>query len=143
MTDEQKVEASIKAFGERDLGQVKVLIVEDDVFLSNLVLTRLSLHGCIPYSAPNGEEALVLAEQYRPNVIILDLMLPGIPGEEVLIKLKNDENLKSIPVIVFSNKSEEDAIKNNLTNGAVEYLVKSSTDLNKLIDVVKRVTGSN
>jgi DNA-binding response OmpR family regulator len=114
-------------------------MIEDDLFLSELVLTKLSAHGCIPYSTPNGEEGLVLAEQYSPHVIILDLMLPGIPGEEVLLKLKASETLKSIPVIVFSNKSGEDDIKNNLANGAAEYLVKSATDLRNLPSVILKV----
>ncbi len=141
MTDEHKVEEAIKSFGERELGDVKILMIEDDVFLSELVLTKLSQHGCIPYSTPNGEEGLQLAEQYMPDIVILDLMLPGIPGEEVLIKMKASETLKQIPVIVFSNKSGDDDIKNNLANGASEYLVKSATDLNELPKVIKRVLG--
>jgi DNA-binding response OmpR family regulator len=141
MSDIPTVAEALSEFSHRELGDVKVLMIEDDIFLSELVLTKLSLEGCIPYSTPNGEEGLELAEQYHPHVIILDLMLPGIPGEEVLLKLKANENLKSIPVIVFSNKSEETDIKNNLANGAAEYLVKSATDLNELPSVIKRVIG--
>lgn len=139
MSDEHTVEAAIKSFGERELGDVKILMIEDDVFLSELVLTKLSLHGCIPYSTPNGEEGIKLAEQYQPDIVILDLMLPGIPGEEVLVKMKADETLKHIPVIVFSNKSGDDDIKNNLAHGAAEYLVKSATDLNELPKVIRKV----
>lgn len=141
MSDTPTVAEAISAFAQRELGDVKVLMVEDDLFLSELVLTKLSIEGCIPYSTPHGEEGLVLADQYRPDVIILDLMLPGISGEEVLVKLKASDTLKSIPVIVFSNKSGEDDIKNNLANGAAEYLVKSATDLNELPRVIKKVLG--
>lgn len=139
MTDDNKVEVAIKSFGGKLLGDVKILMIEDDTFLSELVLTKLSMHGCIPYSTPNGEEGLRLADEYRPNLILLDLMLPGIPGEEVLIKLKANSELKQIPVIVFSNKSSEDDISSNLANGASEYLVKSATDLNELPIAVARV----
>ncbi len=141
MSDTPSVEEALASYAKRELGDVKVLMIEDDLFLSELVLTKLSLHGCIPYSTSNGEEGLLLAEQYQPDVIILDLMLPGIPGEEVLLRLKATETLKAIPVIVFSNKSGNDDIKNNLINGAAEYLVKSATDLNDLPKVINRVIG--
>lgn len=141
MSDTPTVSEALESFGKRELGDVKILMIEDDIFLSELVLTKLSQHGCIPYSTPNGEEGLKLAEQYLPDIVILDLMLPGIPGEEVLLKMKASEVLKHIPVIVFSNKSGEDDIKNNLANGASEYLVKSATELNELPKVINRVLG--
>lgn len=141
MTDKPTVEDAISSFGHRELGDVKILMIEDDLFLSELVLTKLSQDGCIPYSSPNGEEGLLLAEQYQPDIVILDLMLPGIPGEEVLIKIKSSETLKHIPVIVFSNKSDESDIKQNLANGAIDYLVKSSTDLQDLPRIIKRALG--
>lgn len=139
MTDNNKFEAAVSDFSERELGDVKILMVEDDVFLSELVLAKLSQHGCIPYSTANGDEALGLAAQYHPDLIILDLMLPGTPGEEILKLLKADADLKSIPVIIFSNKSEEEGIRQNLANGAARYLVKSATDLGKLASIVKEV----
>jgi DNA-binding response OmpR family regulator len=141
MSDDLTITEAITSFSKRELGNIKILMIEDDIFLSELVLTKLSEHGCIPYSTPNGEEGLKLAEQYLPHVIILDLMLPGIPGEEVLLKLKATEILKAIPVIVFSNKSGEEDIKNNLANGASEYLVKSSTDLSELPKVILKMLG--
>lgn len=137
MTD-SKIEKALESFAKRELGNVKVLMVEDDVFLCELVLLKLSNLGCIPYSTANGNEALELARQYMPDVIILDLMLPGMPGEEILVHLKEDSELKHIPVVVFSNKSEPEDIKSNLAAGAVEYLVKSSTDLNALADTIRK-----
>ena len=141
MSDTPTVSEVLESFGKRELGDVKILMVEDDLFLSELILTKLSQHGCIPYATPSGEEALVLAEQYLPDVVILDLMLPGLSGEEVLIKMKANATLKDIPVIIFSNKSGEDDIKNNLKNGAAEYLVKSATDLSDLPKIIIKVLG--
>lgn len=141
MSDTNKVEEAVAEFQKRELGEVKILMIEDDLFLSELVLTKLSEHGCIPYSTANGSEAIGLATQYQPDVIILDLMLPGTPGEEILKQLKSDANLMSIPVIIFSNKSEEEGIRENLANGAARYLVKSSTDLNHLAKIVKEVAA--
>lgn len=142
MDQDNKTAAAISELSQKELGDVKVLMIEDDAFFSELVLDKLSASGCIPYSSPDGREAFDLAERYQPDVIILDLMLPGMSGEEILVELKKREVLKNIPVIVFSNKSEESVIQYCLDNGAAEYLVKSGTDLNKLVEVVKRVVGS-
>lgn len=136
MTDQNKTEKAIENFSKESLGNVKVLMIEDDPFISELVLTKLSQHGCVPYSGTTGEEAVELAEQFSPDIIILDLMLPGISGEEILVQLKQNEALKDIPVLVFSNKSDEAEIKNALELGAAKYLVKSATDISKLPDVV-------
>lgn len=136
-----KTEVAIKKFSEKELGNIKVLMIEDDIYLTDIVLTKLSQHGCIPYMTGNGLEALGLAERYLPDVIILDLMLPGLSGEEILKQLKTTAELKDIPVIVFSNKSGESDIKSNLDAGASKYLVKSATDFNVLIDVVKELVS--
>lgn len=139
MTQANKVEEALNEYSNRELGDVKVLMVEDDTFFSELVLGKLSENGCIPYSTGTGEEAVELARQYHPNLIILDLMLPGLQGEEVIKQLKGDAELKDIPIVVFSNKSNTEDIEYNLSLGAAEFLVKSSTDLNALTEVVKKV----
>lgn len=139
MNQDTKTAEALENFSKRELGDIKILMVEDDEFFADMVLTKLSQYGCIPYSTGNGAEAIGLADQYRPDLIILDLMLPGLSGEEILVQLKANEELKSIPVIVFSNKSEEEDIKANLDAGAAEYLVKSATDFTTLVDVVQGV----
>lgn len=139
MTPENKTAAAIEMFSQKKLGDIKILMVEDDELFSEMILMGLSQHGCIPYSTGNGSEAIGLARQYMPDVIILDLMLPGLSGEEILVQLKSDEDLKGIPVIVFSNKSSEESIATNLAAGAAKYLVKSATDFSTLVDVVSAV----
>ena len=141
MTNDSKVQKTINKFSKLELGNIKVMMIEDDSFLSEMVLTKLSTHGCIPYSANNGSEALSLAEQYAPNIIILDLMLPGKSGEEILTELKAHPDLKQIPVIVFTNKSEPEDAENNLKAGAAAFLIKSQTDLNNLVEIVKDLTS--
>ena len=137
MTDISKTEVALEKFSQKELGDVKVLMVEDDLFFSDMILTGLSQKGCIPYTTADGSKAIGLAEQYLPDVIILDLMLPELSGEEILKQLKSRDDLKDIPVIVFSNKSESDGIKAVMEAGAAKYLVKSATEFSTLIDVVK------
>ena len=134
------IEQTIDSFSKRELGSIKVLMIEDDKFISNLVLQALSKHGCVPYSGATGEEALALAEQFHPHAIILDLMLPGLSGEAVLEALKRSDVLKDIPVVVFSNKSSEADIENVMKLGATKYLVKATTDMTTMVDVILEVT---
>lgn len=130
-------------FGKRELGEIKVLLVEDDPFISKILITSLSKNGCIPYSTQNGSEAITLAEQYGPNIILLDLMLPGMSGEEILTVLKQHDTLKNIPVIVFTNRSEESDKKKVLDLGAALYLVKATTKLSELTEIIKKLASKN
>lgn len=120
-----------------ELAGFKIMMVEDDAFFTDIIMTKLVAHGCIPFSTATGADAISLAKLYEPDLIILDLMLPVLSGEEILQQLKTNAELQHIPVIVFSNKSEQTDIEANLKAGAAEYLVKSATDFNTLVDIVK------
>lgn len=143
MNEETPIAQKLKEYSERELGTVKVLMVEDDPYISEIVVTLLTKNGCIPYSTENGNEAITLAEQFMPHVIILDLMLPGISGEEILKELKNRDTLKSIPVIVFTNRSEDSDREKVLALGAERFFVKVSTDTNELMACIKELAAGN
>ena len=142
MAEENKVTEALEEFGKRELGDVKVLMIEDDPIITDLVTQKLSMSGCIPYSTLDSTEALKLAEHFQPDVVILDLMMPKLSGEEIIQAMKADDNLKNIPILVFTNKSSDEDMQNVLTLGAAEYLVKASTELNQLVEVVKRLAAS-
>ena len=137
----KNVEEALEEYQTRPLGDVKIMMIEDDEFMAKIALQKLSGEGCIPYSVADGGEALQMVETYSPDLIILDLMLPNMSGEEILRHLKADDELNVIPVIVFSNKGDQPDIDANLEAGADRYLVKSSTDLDMLVDVVKEVVA--
>lgn len=120
-----------------ELGKIKVFVVEDDLMILDLVTTKLMQSGCFPFSTSNGSEAIEMAKQFNPDIIILDLMLPGMTGEEILTVLKSSEDLKHIPVIVFSNKSEEVEKENVMRLGAAKYFIKAATDLNYFVEEIK------
>jgi DNA-binding response OmpR family regulator len=139
MTVANKVDSALETMKQKMLGSVKVLMVEDDALIQEMVIIKLVSHGCIPYATNNGNEALSFAQQYEPNVIILDLMLPGKSGESVLREIKNDEKLAHIPIIVFSNKSSSSDKETLKSLGADRYFVKASTDLNELVSTIKEL----
>lgn len=107
----------------------KVLIVEDDKFIVKAMTIKFKDSGFLVKSTYTAEEGLILLNNFYPDVIILDIILPGINGYEFLKKIKSDEKLKDIPVIVASNLPQSEAD----TKGATDYIVKSDLDLDELV----------
>ena len=121
--------------------QKKVLCIEDDTFLANLIMGKLVGAGILTVSAHNGAEGLALVALEQPSLIMLDLMLPDMRGNDVLIHLKDNPETKDIPVIIFSNLSEREEIDKAIRQGASAYLIKSSTLPGEVIDVVEKQLG--
>lgn len=111
----------------------KVLIIEDDSFLQGLEVSKLEKSGYKVITASNGGEAMKKITEPDIDIILLDLILPDFNGFEVLVKIKETEHLKKVPVIVFSNLSEEKDIKKSKELGATDFLVKSNFTLDELI----------
>jgi PleD family two-component response regulator len=104
----------------------KVLIVEDDGFLEEIYRVKLHMAGYCVVTVSNGPDALHIIPAERPDVIILDILLPLLNGLEVLKMLKSDVHTKHIPVIVLSNLQEENIITESYEYGAVDYIIKAN-----------------
>jgi two-component system alkaline phosphatase synthesis response regulator PhoP len=106
----------------------KILIVEDDRFLRELIARKLRNEGYEVIEAVDGEEGLKRIKEEKPDLVLLDLILPGIDGFEVLESAKKDSEIASIPVIILSNLGQREEIERGLKLGAIDYLilVKSS-----------------
>lgn len=111
----------------------KVMWVEDDQFLSDLISRKLGNQGCRLLYARTGEEGLKLLETETPDIIILDLLLPGISGFDVLEKVKADPKMKAIPVVILSNFSQNNEVEKATKLGAEKFLVKASIVLDDLV----------
>lgn len=96
----------------------KILIIDDDIHIGNMLEETLLQEGYRVFRAYSGTEALLALAQFRPDLILLDLMLPGLNGEDVLPKIKG------IPVIVVSAKAEPDHKVELLLGGAADYVTK-------------------
>ena len=121
----------------------KILWVEDDVFLSGLIGQRFGGLGAVLFGANNGKEALEIAKMEKPDVILLDILLPGIGGFEILKELKDSSETKDIPVIILSNLSQKSDIEKGKELGAVSFLVKATVDLDEIVNEVKKVLKIN
>ena len=89
--------------------------------------------------AKDGEGGLQLIRKEKPDLVLLDLVLPKMHGFEVLKSLKNDKNTEAIPVIILSNLGQFSDVKKGLDLGAKDYYVKASTDLSELSEKIKKL----
>jgi len=117
----------------------KILIVEDDSFLQGLEAGKLEKEGYKIITASTGEEAMKKINEPEIDLVLLDLILPNFDGFDILKKIKETEALKNIPVIVFSNLSEEKAIKRSQELGATDFMVKSNFTLDELVKHISSV----
>lgn len=121
----------------------KVLLVEDDRFLGDLLAKHFTQEGFLFDLAVDGESALKKAEEMKPDLVLLDLLLPGIDGYEVLKQLKANSVLAHTPVIILSNLGQKDEIEKAMALGAVDFLVKVKFDLAEIVSKVKNTLSKN
>lgn len=117
----------------------KVLVVEDDKFLIKAYSAKLKKEGFDTILASNGEDALRIAGEEKPDIILLDLIIPKKDGFDVLYDLKQNSKLKEIPVIVLSNLGQPEDIERAKKIGANDYLVKSNISMKDMVDKIKEV----
>ncbi len=117
----------------------KVLIVEDEHFLSTILANRLKKEGFDINQAFDGEEAIGFLKSSKPDLIVLDLILPKKSGFEVLENISKDPQLSQIPVIILSNLGQESDIEKAKSLGAAEYYIKVRTSVDNFIEIVRNI----
>jgi len=117
----------------------RVLLAEDDRILRKAGETSLTRKGYSVIPALDGEDALAKALAHRPDLILLDVMMPKMQGFDVLARLKSDATTRDIPVIMLSNLEQEADIRRSIEGGARSYLVKSNVPLDALAERVAEV----
>lgn len=117
----------------------KLLIIEDDPIISSVYNKRFSNLGYEVAIYGRGDGAIEKIDKFQPQAILLDLLLPGKDGQEVLQELKNNSKLKDIPVVVLSNVADKTRRQAVLAAGAAGYLVKAETDLDEVVKAVQEI----
>ena len=115
-----------------------IVVIEDEPILLKGMSIELLSAGFNVLSASNGKAGLELVKKEKPDLVLLDLLMPQMGGFEVLAELKKDASAKHIPVIILSNLNQAEDKEKAKKLGAVDYYVKSSTDLS---DLTKKVAG--
>ena len=118
--------------------QVYVLVVEDDNFLANIYKTKFEMEGFKVSVSENGEIALTDIKRKKPDIILLDILLPKMDGYTVLENFKKDPELKQIPVIMLTNLGQKDDVEKGLSMGAVDYLIKAHFKPSETVAKVKK-----
>jgi DNA-binding response OmpR family regulator len=114
----------------------RVFAVEDDPLLQNLLATRFEKSGLVFEMASNGIELVQKVAAFKPQILIMDLMLPGEDGFVLLKKIKSNTATAAVPVLIFSNKDSQEDRKLAAELGATGFYVKAMTDLSELLDII-------
>ena len=116
----------------------KILLVEDDPFLIDIYSTKLKDAGFEVLVSDEGEEAIGKVKEENPDLVLLDIVLPEIDGWEILRRIKSDEKLKNLKVIILSNLGQKEEVKKGMELGAVNYLIKAQYTPSQVVEEVKK-----
>jgi DNA-binding response OmpR family regulator len=120
-------------------GSPTILLVEDDRLLRKAAETALRQRGFRVLTAVNGEEALRTAAAQIPDLVLLDLVMPGLPGYDVLKALKENQSTAGVPVVILTNLGQDSDIKKALDAGASAYAIKANLGLEDLVALVRKI----
>jgi DNA-binding response OmpR family regulator len=116
-----------------------ILLIEDDPFLIDIYTTKLKEAGYSVKTAEDGDEGLRILKEKKPDLVLLDVVLPNFNGWEILRKIKKDDSFKDLKVVVLSNLGEKDEVEKGLKLGATKYLVKAHYTPSEVIKEVKKI----
>lgn len=117
----------------------KILIVEDDPFLSEMYSTKLVQENFEVDLAIDGKEAIKKAREMKPDLILLDIVLPKMDGFEVLAEIKKDIELRNIQIIALTNLGQKEEVEKGLKLGADDYIVKAHFTPTEVVNKIKQV----
>ncbi len=131
----------LQARGQTPTTSKKILLVEDDDGLASVYQTRLQAEGFDLKRVPNGEDALAAALQYKPDLILLDVMMPKVSGFDVLDILRNTPETTNVKVVMLTALSQDTDKQRAESLGVDDYLVKSQVVIADVVDRIKQHLG--
>jgi DNA-binding response OmpR family regulator len=123
----------------RDINNINILLVEDDNFLANIYKTKFEMEGFKISVATDGDTGLKDAIRKKPDLILLDILLPKRDGFSVLEELKKDKSTAGIPVILLTNLGQKDDVERGLQMGAVDYMIKAHFKPSEIVEKARKV----
>ena len=122
--------------------QKTILVIDDEKDLTTAMSTALEGEGFKVLTAADGKEGLAQALEHKPDLILLDILMPEMDGHEVLKRIRADEWGKEAKVIIMTVLDDMDSVAEVLEDGARDYIVKTDIKLEKMVEKVKEVIGS-
>lgn len=117
----------------------KVLLIEDDPFLVDIYTTKLKEAGFLSEIAIDGEQGLKKTKEFKPDLVLLDIVLPSIDGWEYLRKVKKDEKLNTLKIVVLSNLGQKEEVEKGIGLGVSRYLIKAHYTPSEVIREIKEI----
>ncbi len=114
-----------------------IMIIEDDPFLVKAYRFVFEKEALDIWVAQDGQQAIDMLKKEPPAIVLLDLMLPGVSGFDVLAAIRINENWKNVPVMIISNLGQASDVQKGKDMGAVDYMVKANTDISDIVQRVK------
>ncbi len=116
-----------------------VLLVEDDKFLRELIIQKLEREGFEAQSAIEAKEAFKLMDEKKPNIVLLDLVLPGMDGFSIIHRIKENPQTSDVAVIVLSNLGQKEDFERAMSEGASDYLIKANFTPGEIVEKIRIV----
>lgn len=120
----------------------KIAIIEDEAAIRRMYALKLKFSGFEICEAENGEEGLMVVEREQPDLVLLDLRMPKMPGDEMLRELRAAEWGETIPVIILTNISKDEAPRTLWHLGISDFIIKANSTPQKVLESVQRVLAS-
>ena len=115
----------------------KILVVEDDLFLTNIYRSKLGEAGFSVEAASDGHAALSKLEEYSPDVILLDIVMPKMNGFELIKRIKADSRWHNVPILVITNLAEQADEQKARELGATDFVIKTGTPIETIVEKVQ------
>ena len=119
--------------------KTKILIIEDDTFIMDMYQTKFEMAGFETLKAKDGDKGVKAAKKEKPDIIILDIVMPQMDGFEVLKAIKKDSETKDIPVVLLTNLGQRENIEEGLKLGAADYIIKAHFTPDEVVGKVEKV----
>jgi len=123
------------------MNKIKVLIVEDDTMLADMYATKFSMENFVVEKATDGSDGLAKARTFKPDVILLDIIMPKIDGFGVLKQLRDVDTFKHTHILLLTNLGQEDDMKKGKDLGANDYFVKANHTPADVVEKVRQLAG--
>ncbi len=117
----------------------KILVVEDDKFLREMITRKLDKEGFEVSQAVDGKEGLEKIRENKPDLILLDLIMPGVGGFDVLEEVKGDDSINHIPIVILSNLGQKSEVERGLELGAKDFLIKAHFTPKEIIKKIQEI----
>lgn len=120
-------------------GKNKILIIEDDSFISDMYKLKLEAEGFQVEVAQDGQQGLEKLNKNKPDLVLLDVVMPKMDGFAVLGNIKGDPEVQNVPVVLLTNLGQKDSVEKGLKMGALDYVIKAHFTPSEVVEKVRSI----